>query len=136
MKTLFLVVLAVAFAVPLCAQQSVIIKEPAGQCYQDLKANLPEAIRWDDQQMTVRSRPLLTTMAGNYEIVARFFPQHVVDKKTKERVEACELLVAVDAPQYSTRANALTSSQLFQIASLMKARIESAMKVRAKKGEQ
>jgi len=136
MKKLLPVLLAVAFAVPLCAQQSVIIKEPAGQCYQDLKANLPEAIRWDDQQMMVSSRPLLTTMSGNFAIVARIFPQHVVDKKTKEKVEACELLVAMDAPEHSTAANALTSSQLFQIASLMKARIESAMKARQKKGEQ
>ena len=135
MKHLFLILFAVAFAAPLYAQESVIIKEPAGQCYQDLKAKLPEAIRWDDEQMTVTSRPLMTTAAGNVELVARIFPEPAVNKKTKERVEICKLVVGIVAPQQGTAWNALNSSPLRQNASLMKARIESAMKEREKKLE-
>lgn len=134
MKNLLLIVFAVAFAAPLCAQQSVMIKEPAGQCYLDLKSSLPEAIRWDDEQMTVTSRPLLTTAAGNVDVVVRIFPEHGVDKKTKERVEMCKLLVAIYAPdERSTAWNAMNTSWLFRNASLMKARIESVMKAREKK---
>jgi hypothetical protein len=134
MKNLFLIVLAVASAAPLCAQESVMIKEPAGQCYLDLKSNLPEAIRWDDEQMMVTSRPLLTSPAGNVEVVARIFPEHGLDKKTKERVEMCQIVVGISAPEHSTAWNAMNSSWLFRNASLMKARIEGAMKARAKKG--
>ncbi len=135
MKNLLLIVLAVASAAPLCAQQSVMIKEPAGQCYLDLKSSLPEAIRWDDEQMMVTSRPVLTTAAGSVEVVARIFPEHAVDKKTKEKVETCQLVVGVNAPQHSTAWNAANSSWLFRNASLMKARIESVMKARKKKGD-
>ena len=133
MKHLFLIVFAVVFAAPLYAQQSVMIKEPAGQCYQDLKAKLPEAIRWNDEQMMVTSRPLLTTAAGNVQLVVRIFPEHERDKKTKEQVETCKLAIAIDAPEHSAAWNDLNSSQLFRNASLMKARLESAMKERAKK---
>jgi hypothetical protein len=124
---------AVACATPLFAQeQSVMIKEPAGYCYQDLKANLPEAIRWNDEQMMVTSRPLLTTLSGNVEVVARIFPEHGQDKKTKERVEMCKLLIYVAAPEHSVAWNSMNSSWLFRNALLMKARIESAMKAREK----
>ena len=130
----YLVVLLAAFsAAPLCGQESVTIKEPAEQCYQDLKANLPEAIRWDDQQMTVTSRPLVTTLSGNVQVVARIFTAFGQDKKTKEKVEMCKIVIAVDAPEHATAWNAMNSSPLFQQASLMKARIESAMKARKKK---
>ena len=135
MKNLLLIVFAVASAAPLCAQQSVMIKEPAGQCYLDLKSTLPEAIRWNDEQMMVTSRPVLTTAAGNVDVVARIFPEHGVDKKTNEKVEMCQLVVAVNAPQHSTAWNAANSSWLFRNASLMKARIESVMKARKKKGD-
>jgi hypothetical protein len=135
MKNLLLIVFAVASAAPLCAQQSVMIKEPAGQCYLDLKSTLPEAIRWNDEQMMVTSRPVLTTAAGSVEVVARIFPEHGVDKKTNEKVEMCQLVVGVNAPEHSTAWNAVNSSWLFQNASLMKARIESVMKARGKKKE-
>ncbi len=133
MKNLLLIVLAAASAAPLCAQESVMIKEPAEQCYLDLKSNLPEAIRWDDKQMMVTSRPLLTIPSGNVEVVARIFPQHGLNKKTNERVEMCEVLVTIYAPERSEAWNAMNSSWLFRNASLMKARIEGAMKARAKK---
>jgi hypothetical protein len=133
MKHLLLILFAVAFAAPLWAQQeSVMINEPAGQCYQDLKSNLPEAIRWNDEQMTVTSRPLVTTPSGSAEIIARIFPEHGQDKKKNERVEMCKIVVAIDAPQHSTAWNARYSSSLFRTASLMKARVESAMKARKK----
>ena len=133
MKHLLLILFAVASAAPLCAQkQSVMINEPAGQCYQDLKANLPEAIRWDDEQMTVTSRPLVTTPSGSVEVIARIFPEHGQDKKKNERVEMCKIVVAIDAPEHSTAWNAMNSSWLFRTASLMKARVESAMKARKK----
>lgn len=133
MKYLALVFLTVSCVAPLCAQESVTIKEPAQQCYDDLKANLPEAIRWDDQQMTVTSRPLVTTMSGNVQVVARIFTGFETDKKTKEKVEICKIVVGIDAPQRGTAWNALNSSQLLQQARTMKARIESAMKARDKK---
>ena len=136
MKNLLLIVFAIACAAPLCAQQSVMIKEPAGQCYLDLKSTLPEAIRWDDEQMTVTSRPLLTTAAGNVDVVARIFPEHGLDKKTNQQVEMCKLMVALSAPEErSTALNEVNSGWLFRNASLMKARIESAMKARAKKSQ-
>src|SRR5512135_3655865 len=112
MKNLLLIVFAVAFAAPLYAQQSVMIKEPAGQCYVDLKSTLSEAIRWDDEHMMVTSRPVLTTAAGSVEVVARIFPEHEVDKKTNERVETCQLVVAVNAPEHSTAWNAANSGWL------------------------
>ncbi|MFI5116321.1 MAG: hypothetical protein ACHP8B_06435 [Terriglobales bacterium] len=136
MKNLLLIVFAVASAAPLYAQESVMIKEPAGQCYLDLKSTLREAIRWDDEQMMVTSRPLLTTAAGNIDVVVRIFPEHGVDKKTNERVEMCKLLVAINAPdERSNTLNAVNTSWLFRNASLMKARIESVMKARKKKSD-
>jgi hypothetical protein len=136
MKSLLFIVFAVVSAIPLCAQESVTVKEPAGQCYADLKANLPEAIRWNDSNMNVTSRPLITTMAGNVEVVAQIVPEHATDKKTKEQVEVCKIIVGITSREHSTAWNDLNSSPLRQTASLMKARIESAMKARAKKGEQ
>jgi hypothetical protein len=133
MKYFVLVFLTVSCVAPLCAQESVTIKEPAGQCYLDLKSNLPEAIRWDDQQMTVTSRPLLTTMSGNVQVVARIFTGFEQDKKTKEKVEICKIVVAIDAPEHGTAWNAMNSSALLQQARQMKARVESAMKAREKK---
>ena len=134
MKYLVFVLLIISSVAPLCAQESVTIKEPAPQCYEDLKSNLPEAIRWDDQQMTVTSRPLMTTMSGNVQVVARIFTEFGQDKKTKEKVEMCKIVVAIDAPERGTAWNAMNSSPLMQQARLMKARIESAMKARQKKG--
>jgi len=135
MKYLVLVFLTVSLVAPLCAQESVTIKEPAEQCYQDLKSNLPEAIRWNDEQMTVTSRPLMTTLSGNVEVVTRIFTTFGQDKKTKEKVEMCKIVVAIDAPQRATTWNAMNSSPLLQQARLMKARIESAMKARHKKSQ-
>lgn len=133
MKRLLVVLFALTFAARVCAQQSGMINEPAGQCYQDLKSNLPEAIRWDDEQMMVKSRPLTMTTTGSVEVIARVFPEHEVDKKTKERVEMCRLVVAISAPVNSPGWNAMNSSTLFRNAALMKARIESPMKARKKK---
>ncbi len=125
MKRLILILFAVASIGSLHAQpQSVTIKEPAGQCYLDLKANLPEAIRWDDEQLMVRSRPLITTMSGNVEVVTRVFQE---EKDTK-----CKIVVAIDSPDHSTAWNATNSSALWRIAHTMQARIESAMKAREK----
>jgi hypothetical protein len=134
MKYLVLVFLTVSSVAPLCAQESVIIKEPAEQCYQDLKANLPEAIRWNDEQMTVTSRPLTTTMAGSVQVVARIFTEFGQDKKTKEKVEICKIVVMIDAPERAVAWNAMNGSRLLQQARLMGARVESAMKARNKKG--
>lgn len=135
MKCFTLIMLAVTCAVPLFAQQqSVIINEPAGYCYQDLKAHLPEAIRWDDEQMMVTSRPLLTTLSGTVEVVARVFPEHRQDKKKNKRVEMCKIVVYVSAPERSAAWNSANSSWLFRNALLMKARVESAMKAREKAG--
>ncbi len=133
MKHWVLFFLTISFVVPLCAQESVTIQEPAEQCYQDLKSNLPEAIRWNDKQLTVTSRPLRTTMSGSVEMVARIFTEFGQDKKTKEKVEICRIVVGIDAPERGTAWNALNSSVLLQQASLMKARVESAMKARNKK---
>jgi hypothetical protein len=134
MKHLLLILFAVASAAPLCAQQSVMIKEPARQCYQDLKSSTPEAIRWDDEQMTVTSRPLVTTLSGSVYVIARIFPEHGQDKKKNERVEMCKIVVAIDAPpEHSTAWNATNSSWLLSTASLMKARVEATMKAREKK---
>ena len=134
MKYLVLVFLTVLCVGPLCAQESVVIKEPAEQCYLDLKANLPEAIRWNDQQMTVTSRPLTTTMEGSVQVVARIFTEFAQDKKTKEKVEICKIVVAIDAPERSMAWNALNSNQLLRQAQLMGARVDSVMKARNKKG--
>jgi hypothetical protein len=134
MKYLILVFLTLSSVAPLCAQESVMIKEPAEQCYQDLKSNLPEAIRWNDEQMTVTSRPLMTTMSGNVQVIARIFTEFGQDKKTKEKVEMCKIVIAIDAPEHGTAWNAMNSSPLLQQARLMKARVESAMKARNKKG--
>src|SRR5262249_19782894 len=133
MKHLVLAFLTISTVAPLCAQESVTIKDPAEQCYQDLKANLPEAIRWDDAQMTVTSRPLMTTMSGNVEVVARIFTEFGQDKKTKEKVETCKIMVGINAPERGTAWNAMNSNPLLQQARLMKARVESAMKARNKK---
>lgn len=133
MKHLILFLFAVCSVAPMCAQESVTIKEPATQCYEDLKSNLPEAIRWDDSQMTVTSRPLITTMSGNVQVVTRIFTEFGQDKKTKEKVEMCRIVVGIDAPQRGTAWNSMNSNPLLQQARLMKARIESAMKAREKK---
>ncbi len=134
MKHLVLFFLAVSSVATLYAQESATIREPAEQCYEDLKANLPEAIRWNDQQMTVTSRPLVTTLSGSVMVVARIFTEFGQDKKTKEKVEMCKIVVAIDAPDRAKAWNAMNSSPLLQQARMMKARIESAMKARNKKG--
>ena len=125
MKHLTVILFAVVSTASLYAQQSVTIKEPAEQCYLDLKANLPEAIRWDDAQMMVTSRPLLTTTSGNVQLVARVFPEQ---KDTQ-----CKIVVAIDAPTNSESWNAANSSALWQNAHMFQARIDSAMKAREKK---
>jgi len=135
MKNVLLIFFTVAFAAPLCAQESVIIKEPPPQCYEDLKSTLPEAIRWDDKQMTVTSRPVVTTMSGNVDVVTRIFLEYGQDKETKERVEMCKIVVAVYAPDNQAAWNAINSSWLLRNANLMKARIESVMKAREKKNK-
>jgi hypothetical protein len=137
MRRLILVLLAFACATPAHAQQSVMINEPAGQCYQDLKTHLPEAIRWNDEQMMVTSRPLVTTLSGgNVEVIARIFPEHGLDKKTKQRVEMCKLMLYISAREYSTSWNARNSSWLLRNANLMKAKIEGAIKAREKAREE
>ena len=133
MKYLVLAFLMVLSVGSLCAQESVVIKEPAEQCYQDLKANLPEAVRWNDQQMTVTSRPLTTTMEGSVQVVARIFTEFAQDKKTKEKLEICKIVVSIDAPERAMTLNAMNSSQLLREAQLMGARVESVMKARNKK---
>lgn len=134
MKHLVLVLLTVFSVAPLSAQESVTIKEPAEQCYQDLKSNFPEAIRWNDEQMTVTSRPLVTTLSGSVQVITRIFTEFGQDKKTKEKVEMCRIVVGIDAPERAVAWNAMNSSALLRQASLMKARIESVMKTRDKKG--
>jgi hypothetical protein len=81
----------------------------------------------------VSSRPLLTTLSGNVEVIARIFPEHVLDKKTNERVEACKIVVAISPPEHSTAGNAMESRYLLRTASLLKARVEVARKARGKK---
>jgi hypothetical protein len=127
MKHLVLMLFVTVSIGSLYAQQSVTIKEPAEQCYQDLKANLQEAIRWDDEHMMVTSRPLLTTMSGSVQLVTQIFPE-------KNNTE-CKLVMAIDAPNHSVAWNAENSGQLFRNASLLKARIESTMKARKKAGK-
>jgi hypothetical protein len=134
MKHLVLVLLTVFSAAPLSAQESVTIKEPAEQCYQDLKSNFPEAVRWNDEQRTVSSRPLVTTLSGSVQVITRIFTEFAQDKKTKEKVEICRLVVGIDAPDRAVTWNAMNSSALLQQANLMKARIDSVMKARDKKG--
>lgn len=107
----------------LLAQESVIIKEPSEQCYQDLKANLPEAIRWDDNQHIVLSRPLATFVTGNVQLYARIF-QEAGDTK-------CKLTVGFDSPEHQAALNSNTSF-LFQNAHLLAARIDSARQAREK----
>jgi len=124
MKKLILIVFAIVSVGSLSAQQSVTVKEPSGQCYQDLKANLPEAIRWDDEHMMVTSRPLVTTMSGNVQYVAQIFQE--------KNDTMCKIVVAIDAPTHSTAWNSANSSTLFRTAALFKARIESTMKAREK----
>jgi hypothetical protein len=135
MKHLVFALLAISNVALLCAQESVTIKEPAEQCYQDLKSNLPEAVGWDDTHLTVTSRPLMTTLSGNVYVVARILTTFGQDKKTKEKVEMCKIIVAIDAPEHRTALNAMNSGRLMQQASLMKARIESTIKARKKKGD-
>jgi hypothetical protein len=127
MKYLGLILFALVCIGSLHAQQSVTIKEPAGQCYQDLKANLPEAIRWDDERMTVRSRPLVTTTSGNVELVAQVFQE--------QKDTMCKIVVSINAPTNSVSWNAANSSALWQNAHVFKARIESAMKAREKENK-
>jgi hypothetical protein len=133
-KHLVLVFLAVFPVAPLCAQESVTIKEPAEQCYEDLKSNFPEAIRWNDEQRTVTSRPLVTTLSGSVQVITRIFTEFAQDKKTKEKVEICRLVVGIDAPDRAVAWNAMNSSALLRQANLMGARIDSVMKARNKKG--
>jgi hypothetical protein len=123
-KHLVCTLFAIGSIASLNAQQSVTVKEPAEQCYQDLKANLVEAIRWDDEHMAVVSKPLLSSMSGQVQIVAQIFQE-------KNDTE-CKLVVGIDAPNHSVAWNATNSSSLFQTASLFKARIESTMKARKK----
>jgi hypothetical protein len=120
--------LVLFFAGSLQAQQSVTIKEPAAQCYQDLKVNLPEAVRWDDKQMTVTSKPLVTLTTGNVQVVARVFQE--------QNDTACKIVVAFDAPTESAAWNAENDSRLFQNAHMLKARIESTMNARDEKGKE
>jgi hypothetical protein len=134
MKHLVFALLAISNVALLCAQESVTIKEPAEQCYQDLKSNLPEALGWDDTHLTVTSRPLMTTLSGNVYVVARILTTFGQDKKTKEKVEICRIVVGIDAPEHGTAWNAMNSGVLLQQAGMMKARVESAMKARNKKG--
>jgi hypothetical protein len=135
MKHLVLVFLTVFSVAPLlCAQESVTIKEPAERCYEDLKSNFPEAVRWNDEQRTVTSRPLVTTLSGSVQIITRIFTEFAQDKKTKEKVEICRLVVGIDAPDRAVAWNAMNSSALLRQASLMGARIDSVMKSRNKKG--
>ena len=138
MKHLLFIFFAIALATPLFAQQSVIIKEPAGQCYEDLKTALPspQAIRWNDEQMSVTTLPLIATMEGELDWVVRIFPEPAVNKKTKEKVEVCKLVVGFVSPEHATAWNAGYSGQLHQEASVLKARIESAMKEREKKARE
>jgi hypothetical protein len=68
-------------------------------------------------------------------VVARILTAFGQDKKTKEKVEMCKIVVAIDAPEHRTALNAMNSSRLMQQASLMKARIESTIKARKKKGD-
>jgi hypothetical protein len=134
MKHLPLVLLTVSCVAPLWAQQSVTVNEPAEQCYEDLKSNMPEAIRWNDTQLTVTSRPLVTRLSGSVYMVARIFTEFGQDKKTKEKVEICRIVVGIDAPERGTAWNAMNSGSLLREANMMRARIESAMKARKKKG--
>jgi hypothetical protein len=76
----------------------------------------------------------MTTMSGNVEVVARIFTEFGQDKKPKEKVEKCRIVVGIDAPEHGTAWNAMNSSALLQQAGLMKARVETAMKARNKKG--
>ncbi len=124
MKRFLLVLLFALTSIgSLVAQESVIIKEPSEQCYQDLKANLPEAVRWDDNQHMVLSRPLATLVTGNVQLYARIF-QEAGDTK-------CKLTVGFDSPEHQAALNSNTSF-LFQNAHLLAARIETARKAREK----
>lgn len=127
MKYLVAIFLALFCVGSLWAQQSVTIKEPAEQCYQDLKANLPEAVRWDDKQMMVTSRPLVTLTTGNVQLLARVFQE--------QQDTTCKIVVAIDAPTGSPAWNAENSSWLWRNAHTFKARIESTMKAREKKAK-
>ena len=124
MKHFILIFLAACCIGSLSAQeQSVTIKEPAEQCYQDMKANL-QVLRFDDAQMMVVSRPLLTTMSGNVEMVARVFPE--------KNDTQCKIVVAFDSPNHSVAWNAMGSNALWQSAHTLGAKIESTMKAREK----
>jgi translation initiation factor 2 gamma subunit (eIF-2gamma) len=72
-------------------------------------------------------------MSGSVEVVARIFTEFGQDKKTKEKVEICRIVVGIDAPEHGTAWNAMNSGALLQQASVMKARVESAMKARNKR---
>lgn len=127
MKSIVTIILALMCGGTLQAQESVTIKEPAEQCYQDMKANLPEAVRWDDKQMAVASRPLVTLTTGNVQVLARVFQE--------ENDTACKIVVGIDAPTGEPAWNAENQSWLFRNAHLLKARVESAMKAREKKAK-
>jgi hypothetical protein len=127
MKHLLLIFLAsYSISVLNAQEQSVTIKEPVEQCYQDLKATLP-VIRFDDQHMTVVSRPLLTYTSGstgNLEMVVRLFPE-------KNDTE-CKLVVAFSSPEHSAAWNAMGSNYLWRNAHTMAGKIESVRKSREK----
>ncbi len=123
MKHLMLALLAVCSAGSLWAQQSVTVKEPSGQCYQDMKDSLP-VIRFDDSQMMVVSRPLVTTTSGNVQIFARVFQE--------KHDTQCKIIVGIDSPDNSVAWNALNSSYLWRSAHLVAAKIDNVMKARQK----
>ena len=77
----------------------------------------------------------MTTLSGSTQVITRIFTEFGQDKKTKEKVEICRIVVAIDAPERAVAWNAMNSSVLLrQAAADEKARIESAMKARNKKG--
>jgi hypothetical protein len=124
MKHLILIFLAACSVSSLVAQeQSAIVKEPVEQCYQDLKANV-QVLRFDDAQMMVVSRPLLTNLSGNVQMVVRVFQE-------KNDTE-CKIVVAFDSPDHSVAWNAMGSNALWRSAHSLAAKIESTMKAREK----
>jgi hypothetical protein len=88
---------------------------------------LPEAVRWDDAQMVVLSRPLVNNINNSVQLFARVFQE---EKNTK-----CRIVVGIDAQNHQVGLNAANSSYLWQNAHLFKARIESEMKARQKKAD-
>jgi|SRR4051794_16774746 hypothetical protein len=124
MKRLILLLLALGSVGSLFSQeQSVMIKEPAEQCYQDLKQTLV-VIRFDDAQMMVTSRPLVTTTSGNVLMFARVFPE--------KNDTSCKIVVGIESPDRSVSWNAANSSYLWQTAHTLAGKIESTRKAREK----